>query len=82
MSPSDRERILLVVSRVMRVPMSELNEESSSKNVKAWDSLAHMQLIAVLEQEFDIRFTMNDITNAKNLGELMEAMCKSHSSSS
>lgn len=79
MTPAGRDRVLLITSRVMRTPIAELNEESSSKNVKAWDSLAHMQLIAVLEQEFDIRFTMNDIMDSKNLGELMEAMCRSRS---
>lgn len=67
-----RERILRLVGLVMHVPISELNDQSCSQNVKTWDSLTHMQLIVVLEQEFRIQFSMNDIVNTKNLGELIE----------
>lgn len=75
MTPSDRDRVLLIVSRVMKVPVSDLNDESCSMNVPTWDSLTHMLLIVTLEQEFQIRFTMQDVVNMKNLGELVEKVC-------
>lgn len=66
-----RERTIKLVSLVMHVSVSELNDLSCSQNVATWDSLAHMQLIAILEQEFNIRFAMDDVVNVKNLGELI-----------
>lgn len=51
-----------------------LNEESCAANVKEWDSLAHLSIISDLESEFKIKFTFAEITNAKNVGELVDAI--------
>lgn len=59
------------VSRVTRVPISELDDQSAAINVPTWDSLSHIMLIVALEETFGIRFGLCDITDMKNLGELV-----------
>lgn len=38
-----------------------LNEDFDNENVSKWDSVAHMNLITMLEDEFDIFFESEDI---------------------
>lgn len=67
------------VARVVRVPVSSLDDQSASINVPTWDSLTHMMLIVALEETFGIRFPIHDIVDMKNLGELVacvEDLCK------
>lgn len=53
-----------------------LTEATSSADVEEWDSLAHLSLISDLEDEFDITFTMSEISGSKNLGALVDALMK------
>ena len=38
-----------------------LNETFTFKDVPAWDSVAHLSLISLLEDEFDVMFEADDI---------------------
>ncbi len=53
-----------------------ITEESSSQTVPGWDSLAHIQLISAIEDEFDITFSSKEIISWKNVGELMDSIQK------
>jgi acyl carrier protein len=53
-----------------------LDENSCSANVEEWDSLAHLSIISDLEDEFDISFSLDEMTNIRNLGELADAVMR------
>lgn len=63
-----RDRVYKVVGRVMNVPVSELNDDSSADTVKAWESLRHMNLVLALEEEFDVQFSDEQIMEMLNIG--------------
>lgn len=48
------------------VDESDLNEDFRFGQAKGWDSLAHMELIANLEDNFGIMFDAEDILNFGN----------------
>lgn len=57
-----------VLARVQEVFRAELDDEglviapeTSQKNLKAWDSLAHIRLVSGVENEFDIQFNLTEI---------------------
>jgi acyl carrier protein len=54
----------------------DLNEASCAANVDEWDSLTHLGVISDLEEEFDISFSLDEVTNVKNLGELVRVVIK------
>ena len=54
----------------------EMTEKSCAADIDEWDSLSHLSLISDLENEFGISFTLDEINNSKNLGELAEAIIK------
>ena len=47
-------RVLDIVSAMTKTPRGELTAESSMDSVVAWDSLAHLNIIIAVEEEFDI----------------------------
>ena len=42
----------------------------SADDIEDWDSLEHINLMAAVEQEFGIKFTMGQIVTMKNVGEM------------
>lgn len=50
----------------------KVNFETTAKDVDGWDSLMQMNLIEMIEDEFDIRFDMNEVVNMKNIGEMVD----------
>ena len=54
------ETVIKNAADVFRVGYSEINEQSSTRNVPGWDSLNHLALISRLEQVFNVKFSTSD----------------------
>ena len=50
----------------------EVNDETTSDDIEDWDSLEHINLIAAIEQEFGIKFSMGQVVTMKNVGEMVD----------
>ena len=46
----------------------EVGEETTAADIDGWDSLEHINLIAAVEQEFGVKFTMGQVVTMKNVG--------------
>lgn len=55
------DQIRQVMSRILRIPAHQIDEAVSVDTVNAWDSLQHINLVLALEEEFDVRFSVDDI---------------------
>lgn len=47
-------------------------DSTTANDIDAWDSLTHITLISEVEDEFDIRFLMKDVTKMQNVGEMAD----------
>lgn len=47
-------------------------DTTTSEDVEDWDSLEHINLIAAVEQEFDMKFSMGQVVTMKNVGEMAD----------
>jgi len=70
------EKVIAVCKDVFDNEDLELSEASCAADVDEWDSLSHLSVISDLEDEFDVKFTLDEINNSKNLGELVNAIIK------
>lgn len=50
----------------------EVNDETTSDDIEDWDSLEHINLIAAVEQEFGVKFSMGQVVSMKNVGEMVD----------
>lgn len=59
-------RIKEIMSVVFETDLSMIDDCSSIETIENWDSLKHMILIAVLEEEFKITFADDEILDMLN----------------
>ncbi|MCR5718653.1 MAG: acyl carrier protein [Oscillospiraceae bacterium] len=53
-----------------------LTDNTSAKDIEDWDSLEHINLIAAVEKEFRMRFTVKEVSGMKNVGEMADIVCE------
>jgi acyl carrier protein len=53
-----------------------LRPDLSAKDVAAWDSLTHIRMLLTVEREFKISFSVTEIGDLKNVGELTDLILK------
>lgn len=54
-------RIKEILSTVFEVSIDEIDENLSLHKLMEWDSLNHMKMIAVIEEEFSIKLDLSEI---------------------
>lgn len=64
------ERLRDVIRRELNLPELELVDESVAREVRGWDSLRHLTIIAAVEKEFGVRLKSLEVLRLKNIGEL------------
>lgn len=66
MSTDYKNRIFSVMANVFEIPMSMINEDSSSDTIDTWDSLKHLTLILALEEELGITIPDEEVGGLVN----------------
>lgn len=66
------ERLNMVFRDVFDDDEIEVNENTTSDDIEDWDSLEHINLVAAVEQEFGVKFTMAQVMGMKNVGEMVD----------
>ena len=68
---STRERIQRIVLEVLDDPGVAFSEDLSMANCEAWDSVATVQIVLEVEQEFAIRFTTDEVAGVSGVRDLL-----------
>ena len=66
-----QDRIFQVASKILDVPVTDINPHSTPQTLGTWDSLRHMNLIVALEEEFDIQFSDDEIGDLQSMSKIM-----------
>ena len=53
-----------------------VSETTSPTDIEEWDSLAHVNLLASVENEFGIRFTADDLASIATVGTMLRVLSK------
>lgn len=53
-----------------------LKDETTAADIEDWDSLAHMELIARVEAQYSIQFSLGEINSFANVGEMRDCILK------
>ncbi len=71
-----REEVFERLNKVFRDVFDDddiiVTETTTSADIDDWDSLEHINLVAAVEQEFGIKFTMGQVVTMKNVGEMVD----------
>lgn len=66
-----------IIAAVLRIPVEKLDEKAEMTNVKGWDSIRNVTILAQLEEHFDVVFPSEDIfdmTSVKAIAEEIEKL--------
>lgn len=70
-----REEILQKLNEVFHDVFDDdsivVTEETTADDIEEWDSLEHINLLAAVEQEFGMKFSMGQVVSMKNVGEMV-----------
>ena len=70
MTPQDTSRLAGIFRTLFNDPALELRDDLSARDVDAWDSLNHVNLMILIEDEFRVRFTTSEVSSLQDVGEL------------
>ncbi|MBM4223159.1 MAG: acyl carrier protein [Gammaproteobacteria bacterium] len=65
------------MAETFNVERGLISQDTSQKNLSAWDSLRHLSLIVALEDEFDVSFEPEQIAIMTSFAAIMEELSKS-----
>ena len=61
------ENVRHILASALRIKETDITENTELKDIKTWDSLTHMEMIADLETSFNIEFDVDEITQMTNV---------------
>jgi acyl carrier protein len=66
------EKIQYVIATTLKVSPDKITRETSDKDLAAWDSLAHVNLMMSLEQTFDLFLEVEDFPKLTSVPAILE----------
>lgn len=69
-----KNKLFDVMADVFQVNTGEITESSAPETIKEWDSLKHMLLLMALEEEFEFRFTDDEMAKCINVASILEIL--------
>jgi acyl carrier protein len=55
------ERLEHLLADVLQLPLGAIHDDLAMREVEAWDSLKHMELIVSLETAFGLEFNIDEV---------------------
>ena len=59
-----------IISKIMNVPITEINDKSGPETIERWDSYNGLLLVDALESEFNISFSLGEMLDIHNISDI------------
>lgn len=70
-----REEIVSKITEIFRDVFNDdsivIEEAMTAEDVEEWDSLSHIDMICMVEEELGVKFITKEISNLNNVGEFI-----------
>lgn len=70
------DKLRAILAEAIDVEPDELTEESSPDTMPEWDSFAHLNMVAALEQEYGISLTLDEVIAMQTLPKIKEIITR------
>ncbi len=64
-------RLVEIINDVLGTDV-DLEESTTAADLEGWDSLAHINIMVAVEEEFHVSFTTDQLSRFRNVGELQQ----------
>ena len=59
-----------IIAKVFSISESQINDQSGPENIESWDSFNGLILVDELENHFNIKFSISEITDVKTVADI------------
>ena len=70
------EKLHRIVSKVFNVDNSKIDDETSPENLEEWDSFNFYVLLDEIENEFNVKFDLDETLEIKKIGDFKKIFQK------
>ena len=67
-----RERVISILSEILKISIGKADEDIEMNKVPQWDSVAQLLIISSLEDEFKIQFSSSEISKLIDLKSIIK----------
>ena len=67
-------KLYSMIAKIMDVPESDINDQSGPETIANWTSFNSYVLLYQLETEFNVKFTLEEILEIKNVGDFKKLL--------
>ncbi len=64
------EKLYKIISQVMKIDISTISDELGPETIENWTSFNGYVLLNELETGFDVKFTINEAMDVKNISDI------------
>ena len=68
---SIKSTIKNVLEDILQVQIERLDDNLTANDIDGWDSITHMMIINELENQLSIKFSLTDLVQLDNIGNLV-----------
>ena len=72
--PRVNDKVEALLAEVLQIPVAEITDDLAMKDVEAWDSLKHMELVVSLEETFGVELTFDEIVAMQSVREIKHVL--------
>lgn len=72
------DEVFKIVAKVFTISESDVNNQSSPENIVSWDSFNGLVLVDELENHFNVKFTISEITDVKTVADIKKHLKNHH----
>lgn len=74
----NREKALITIQEILIDILDTedvfIEENSSAEDFDGWDSLAHINIVTQVEEEFEVKFTLDEIGEFSSVKKIIDAI--------
>ena len=69
-----QDEVKAIMADVLGIDPSSIDDTSSTDTIETWDSLAHINLVSALEQNFNVKLEVSEIETMISFSAIIETL--------
>ena len=65
------QKVIEIITGILEVDVDEVELDTSIGDLPEWDSLHHLQIIVKLQEEFNIKYSQEDLVELEDVSDLI-----------
>ena len=70
------QKIVELLAELFELPPDQITDDLSMDSCEIWDSFKHMEMITILEREFTVEFTFEELSEILSVKAIRETLAR------